>query len=433
VAFERIRIAAMRLELGTFPVEEVLFGSTNQWQDGRLVVNRGELVELIRSDSRITGAKIELASPGESTRITHVRDVVEPRIKVRGPGAVYPGVCGRPVTVVGDGQTHRLAGVSVVEVSEVPNWRGAYGNDTVIDMSGPAAEIVPYGSLFNLCVVLEVDPSIDIESQNDALHRATLAVSDRLAATIVDLDPPALQTFELIGTDLALPKVVYITCHNSPEHYAQSLTAFGTAIYGFTRQTPPWVLHPNELLDGAISCSESWAMVNNPVVLELYSRHGRDLDFAGCIAIRTRWSSQDEKDVTATQCAKLAMLLGAEGAVVTWDAGGNDFMEVIRTVQACESAGVQTVFMTSEEPAHTGGPPLLEPLPEARAIVSAGVGRRLPTDGIDLPPVDRVIGPVEIVSDTNTRSAGSISAHDAVKGPRWADHYGFSRMSAFEF
>jgi hypothetical protein len=174
-------------------------------------------------------------------------------------------------------------------------------------------------------------------------------------------------------------------------------------------------------------------MVNNPVVLELYSRHGLDLDFAGCIAIRTRWSSQDEKDVTATQCAKLAVLLGAEGAVVTWDAGGNDFMEVIRTVQACEYAGVQTVFLTSEEPAHTGGPPLLEPLPEARAIVSAGVGRRLPTDGIDLPPVDRVIGPVEIVSDTNTRSAGSISAHDAVKGPRWADHYGFSRMSAFEF
>lgn len=300
-------------------------------------------------------------------------------------------------------------------------------------MSGPAAEIVPHGSLLNLCVILEVDPPNDVESQNDALYRAALAVPDRLAATIADLDAPALQTFESIVTDPALPKVVSTTCHNSPEHYAQSLTASGAVIHGFTRQTPPWALHPNEMFDGAISCRESWAMVNTPIVLELYSHHGLDMDFAGCIAIRIRWSSQDEKDVTATQCAKLAMLLEADGAVITWDAGGNDFMGVTRTVQACECAGIKTVFMTSEEPAHTGGPPVLEPLPEARAIVSAGAGRRLPTDGIELPPVDRVTGPIEIVSDTNTRSARSISAHDAVRRPLWTDHFSFSRMSAFEF
>ena len=117
----------MSLELGTFPVQEVQFGSRNRWHEGRLEVSRGELVELVRSESRITDAKTELASPGESTRITHVRDVVESRIKVRGPGAVYPGVCGRPMMVVGEGRTRRLAGLSVVVVSEVPYWRGAHG------------------------------------------------------------------------------------------------------------------------------------------------------------------------------------------------------------------------------------------------------------------------------------------------------------------
>jgi hypothetical protein len=60
------------------------------------------------------------------------------------------------------------------------------------------------------------------------------------------------------------------------------------------------------------------------------------------------------------------------------------------------------------------------------------VGRRLPTDGILLPPVDRVIGPEEIVADTNTRD-GVISAHGPIRGVRWADHYGFARMSAFDY
>ena len=68
----------MRLELGTFPVEEVRFGSATRWDDGLLEVNRAELEELIRSDSRITSVSVELACPGESTRITHVRDVIDP-------------------------------------------------------------------------------------------------------------------------------------------------------------------------------------------------------------------------------------------------------------------------------------------------------------------------------------------------------------------
>ena len=96
-----------------------------------------------------------------------------------------------------------------------------------------------------------------------------------------------------------------------------------------------------------------------------------DAKKAVAIAIRTRWSQQVEKDVTSNQAAKLASQIGATGAVVTWDAGGNDFMEVIRTVQACEKMGINTVFLTTEEHPDTGSP-LLEPLPEARAIVTTG-------------------------------------------------------------
>ena len=72
----------MRLDLGTFPVHEVVFGSRTGWNDGVLTVSRGQLVDRIRRDNRILDAEIELARPGESLRIVNVRDVIEPRVKV---------------------------------------------------------------------------------------------------------------------------------------------------------------------------------------------------------------------------------------------------------------------------------------------------------------------------------------------------------------
>ena len=78
-------------------------------------------------------------------------------------------------------------------------------------------------------------------------------------------------------------------------------------------------------------------------------------------------------------------MLGAQGAVVTWDAGGNEFIEVVRTIQACERLGIKTVFLTSEDDATDGAPTMLEPLPEADAIVSTSffknVTLRWPTRG----------------------------------------------------
>lgn len=423
----------MQLELGTFPVTDVGFGQRTCWQDGVLEINREQVVRAVRNDPRITRVQLEVARPGDSLRITAMRDIIEPRVKTRGTGTVYPGVCGRSVETVGEGRTHRLSGVSVIEISADQDGRGRYRNSSFIDMSGPGAETVPYGSLLNLCLVMQTDPNLHIEDQSDALHRAALTVSDLLASTTLDLQSPTLDVFELKPVDASLPRVVYITCHNSPQHYANSLTAWGTAIYGLTRQTPPWVLHPNELLDGAICCGDSWRMVNNPVLLELYRRHGTDLNFVGCIAIRTRWSSQAEKDITSRQCAKLARMMGTTGAVVTWDAGGNDFMEVIRTVQACEALGIKTVFLTYEEPTNFGGSPLLEPLPEAKAIVSIGIGTGLRAEvGVPLPPVERVIGIETLVADPNTQT-GTISARGPIESTRWVDYYGFGCLSGFSY
>ena len=174
------------------------------------------------------------------------------------------------------------------------------------------------------------------------------------------LTPPQREVFELTPVDPALPQVVYIWCVHSPQAMSGSPTAFCTTTYGLTQLTPPWYLHPNEILDGALTgpyrtaFAMSWTVANNPLFLDLYRRHGRDWNFLGVITLRTEWTTQTEKQLMANQTAKLAKQLGAQGAVVTWDAGGNEFIEVVRSIQACERLGIKTVFLTSEDDATDG-------------------------------------------------------------------------------
>ena len=428
----------MKLALGSFPVVDVVFGAATRWREGVLEVDAHELVAAIRRDKRILDAELHLLRPGERVRLTNVRDLIEPRIKVDGAGVCYPGICGRPNLTVGEGRTHRLAGLAVVESADTVLYDGNDGwLDRWLDMYGPAAEAAPTGNLLNLALILKVEPGIVAQERSDAAHRAALELADRLARTTIGLAAPEKRVYELTPPQSKLPKVVYIVCLRSPQHYAGSLYASWVGIYGMTRLTPPWLLHPNELLDGAIggpasshSAATTWAMTNDPIVQDLYDGHGVEHDFAGVIAIRTRWTAQEEKDLTAYQAAKLARLLGADGALVTYDAGGNDFMEVMQTVQACERLGIKTVLVTGESPPESEGLPLLMELPEADAIVSTGCGRP-GTEALVIPEPDVVLGGDELFA-TQDRPWERISARSVMSGHRWRDQVGLSRISSFE-
>jgi glycine reductase len=434
----------MRLELGTFPVRDARFGSRTRWADGVLEIDRDAALAAVREDGLVASARLELARPGESVRIWPVRDVVEPRVKVEGPGVTYPGWFGRSIETVGRGRTHRLGGLGVLEVSSV-NWHDAGGDfvDQYIDMSGPWAELIPESKLVNLCLVVEPDPAIDIHSKNEVVHRATLAVADHLANAVRDLTPPHIETFELPPAP-GLPGVVYIQCVHSPQAMSHSEHTFCTGTYGMTRLTPPWLIHPNEILDGALSgpyrtmFATSWTVMNNPLLLELYRRHGETLAFLGVIVFRTEWTTQHEKDLMAEQAAKLAKMLGASGALVTWDAGGNEYIEVVHTVRACERLGIKTVFLTSEDNPEGGAPSLLKPLPEADAIVTTGFFNASLLDLGLMPPVERVIGygtkRAGSAEDATILMRGDVDAKGAIPPPwRYDDHYGFNRLSSFAY
>ena len=435
----------MRLELGSFPVHDIVFSNRTRWHDGVLEVDARALLDEVRADPRITRAELELARPGESVRIWPVRDAIEPRVKVEGPGVAYPGICGRPIDTVGQGRTHRLAGMSLVEVSEVlPHDAGGDYNAIFYDMSGPWADVIPMSKLLNLCFLVEADPRLTVLDQNDAVHRATLLLADKLAATTVGLEPPEREAFELKPVDPALPRIVYMPCLHSAQAMAgNSANAFfcTTTTYGLSQLSAPWILHPNEVLDGAITgpyrIASSWHVANNRILLELYRRHGVDLNFLGVIAVRTEWTTMHEKELMCLQTAKIAKMMGAQGAIVAWDAGGNEFLEVIHTVRACERAGVKAVLLTTEDDPTGNAPTLLEPLPEADAIVSAFIPGTpypgmAPVDGVPmLPPVERVIG-------SPTRLTGPVRDEVIVTAgplppPRYNDTYGFGRLSGVEY
>ncbi len=445
----------MELLLGTFPVDAVGFGMPAGWHAGRLTVDPSRVRELVLDDPRIRSVAVDVVEPGEATRVVQIRDIVEPRVKVRGRGHVYPAIAGHPADTVGDGETRRYSGFGVMLCSEaLPHIRRAVSaaTDSLIDMSGPGAVTV-YSTLRYLILTVETAPELELTEWNEALRGVLHRVADDLARHLVALDPPRQERFALDPVDGGLPRVVHVHTLN-----ASMVPGIGTGIYGYTPHALPVLLHPNEMLDGAIvgdavvgypgKCT--WLHVNNPVLPALYRRHGVDLAWVGSIISRTRWGALVEKQRSAYQTAKLAAMLGARGALVTWNHGGNDLIEVMLTIQELERAGIKTTFLTIESDikvvrlvpalAETGSdePPLLFSVPEANAIVSTGT--LAPAD--PLPAMARVVGGQELVFDqerpeVRMPAAGplDLEALSGAYSPIFGhfDNYGLGRQTYLEY
>src|SRR5207247_1427775 len=222
--------------------------------------------------------------------------------------------------------------------------------DSLIDMSGPGAVTV-YSTLRYLVLVLETEPDLELTDWNDALRSAGHRVAGHLAGLLRDAEPVGRERFALDPVEIPLPRVVHVHTLN-----ASMVPGIGTGIYGFTQHALPLLLHPNEILDGAIAGDAvvgypgkcTWLHVNNPVVTALYARHGQDIEWVGSIIARTRWGALREKQLSAYQTVKLAQMLRAQGALVTWNHGGNDLIEVLLTIPGLAKAALKTGFLNRE-------------------------------------------------------------------------------------
>ena len=383
----------MDLTLAAFPVHRAEFGEPAAWRDGVLTVEPAALRRLVLSDPRIGEARLELAHPGDSLRVLRALDAVEPLTKVTGPSSVFPGFLGPPDTC-GRGRTHRLDGFTAVAVTEFPFPAAGVQafEEGIIEMSGPGAAYSGCADRVNLVLVLAPGAVASNVDYDDAVRRATLRVAEALAALTRHLAAARVERFALGPRRPDLLRVVWVHQVRAQGPMVQTFL-YGHELSGMV----PTILHPNELLDGALvggnyktgSKTPTFRHTRHPALLSLYARHGHELELAGVIIARGHHETEFLKRRSAQFVTKLAGMLGAEAALCTYEATGNTHIDFMLTVQALERAGISTASAVHEY----GGPDgadasLVDFVPEAVALASSGgIDRRLA-----LPAVERVIG-----------------------------------------
>jgi glycine reductase complex component B subunit alpha and beta len=420
----------MKLDLAEFPVKHLRLGGRFAYRNGTLDMDEAELVDLVLQDPRITNASLAVAMPGEKTRITGIRDIVEPRYKVSGNGQVFPGVLG-PVADVGEGTTHRLSGMTVIAAAAYEGTIRAgttVQRSAILDMTGPAAEISRFSAHAHLVVSFRLASGLGELDAHTAIQLAEYKVARRLAQVTVELSPESVRSFDLSTETAGLPRVMLVQgCITDPQHVHSGVGYYGLSL----RQSMATFLHPNELFDGAITVDTTrsgrgyypttWDWQNHPLVLRLYEVHGKDLNFAGVILQRIRFETAHGKEVGAQNAARLAKMFRADGALLTWIGGGNAFVDVMLTLQACERNEIKTVLVTYEHGGKEGrDSPLLFYLPEADGVVTTGSLDR----AVELPAMDKVIGPYEEIKVLSypgvpaspARGALSLEARDVIIG-----------------
>jgi sarcosine reductase len=388
---------AFELELGLFPVQRLEFAAQSRYDHGTLAIDRAALLAAIAEPRAIGEVDIHLTHPGESCRIVHVLDAVAPMIKVQGRSTVYPGFFG-PAIPAGSGRDHLLSGAAVVVSATFPEpTSGALSaGEAIIDMSGPAAPYCAFSDTANVVLVCHPAPGASNADFDAALQRAKLRAAVYLAGIASGLTPPTLKHYALGDVDPDLPRAVYIDQLHQQGLLAQTFF-YGKHIQGLE----PTMVHPNEMLDGALVNGNyrqpgraiTYGHTDNFVVRELYRRHGHDVNFLGVVIGRGWQDTQYLKERQGWMMARVARLLGAQLAIISADVGGtggNNTIDFMQTIKACEQMGIRTVAILQEAGNPDGSDPtLVDYVPEADALVSVGgIGWHTPA----APAVARVIG-----------------------------------------
>ena len=383
----------MRLELASYHVSEIDFGTRTYLENHRLMIDRAELESMLAPDPSFASIHVELARPGERVRIVHVLDQFEPRLKIDG-GPTFPGFLGPPATV-GNGRTHRLANVAVLQAGEfpVPVTGLLSVHESTVDMDGPGQAYSPFGSTLNVVLVPTPAEGVDNERYDASLRLAGLKTACYLAEATRDLDPDGVRVYDFADADHDLPRVVYIDQLQSQGIFAR------TFIYGHhANELLPTFLNANEIIDGALVNgvyvyasvnTPTYLHCNNPVINALNAVHGTELNFVGTVISKGHNYSQTLKERSANYAANLAAWLRPDGAIVSLEGSGNAYVDVMLTVKRCEELGIRTTLLVAELGGHDGtDQPLTMSLPAADAMVTAGGADRL----VELPPVERAIG-----------------------------------------
>ncbi len=428
----------MRLELGKIQIKDIQFADVSKVENGVLYVNKDEICSLVLEDEHIKSVEMDLARPGEEVRITPVKDVIQPRVKVEGKGGIFPGVLSE-VETVGEGKTNVLEGAAVVTCGKIVGFQ-----EGIIDMSGIGAEYTPFSKLNNLVLVIEAIDGIKPHDYEKAARMAGLKTAKFLGELARDITPDEVEVYETkplleqANEYPELPKVGYVYMLQT-----QGLL-HDTYVYGVdAKKIVPTVLYPTEIMDGAIlsgncvsACDKNttYHHLNNPIIKSLYAKHGKEINFMGVIITNENVYLAD-KQRSSNWTAKFTKYLGLDGAIVSQEGFGNPDTDLIMNCKKIEAEGVKTVIVTDEYAGRDGlSQSLADADPAANAVVTGGNANQL----IVLPPMKKVIGMLDYTDriaggfDGSLREDGSIEAElQVITGA--TNELGFNKLTAKTF
>jgi glycine reductase len=425
----------MKLEIGQIFIRDIQFDAVSRVENNILYVNTEELKALLLEDEHLASVNFEIAKPGEKTRIIPVKDVIEPRVKVDGGGGIFPGVLAK-VEAVGSGRTNVLKGAAVVTTGRIVGFQ-----EGIIDMSGPGADYTPFSKLNNLVLICETVDGLKQHAHEKVVRFAGLKAAAYLGRLAKELVADEVKTFETptikegILKYPDLPRVAYVLMLQS-----QGLL-HDTYVYGVDmKQSLTTMLYPTELMDGAIisgncvsACDKNttYHHLNNPVVEDLFAKHGTELNFVGVIITNENVYLAD-KERSSDWTAKLVELLGVDGVVISQEGFGNPDTDLIMNCKKIEAKGVKTVIITDEYAGRDGASQsLADADPSADAVVTGGNANMV----VELPPMERIIGHKEAADviaggfDGSLKADGSIVAElQVITGA--TNELGFNKLSA---
>nr|WP_276009054.1 glycine/sarcosine/betaine reductase component B subunit [Aequitasia blattaphilus] len=421
--------------MGHIFIKDIVFSDTSKIEDGVLYVSKAELEKIVLSDEKLKEVSFDVAKPGESVRITPVKDVIEPRVKVEGEGGIFPGVIAK-VGTVGSGKTYALKGMAVVTAGKIVGFQ-----EGIIDMTGPGAEYTPFSKLNNLVMVCEPIEDIKPHQYEKAVRLAGFRVATYLGELSKSLTPDETKVYEtqtiMEGKEKYpdLPRVAYVQMLQS-----QGLL-HDTYVYGVdAKQTLSTIMNPTEVMDGAIvsgncvsACDKNttYHHLNNPVIHDMLEEHGKTLNFV-CQILTNENVYLADKERSSDWTAKMCEMLDLDGVIVSQEGFGNPDTDLIMNCKKIEAKGVKTVIITDEYAGRDGkSQSLADADAAADAVVTGGNANQV----IILPKLDKVIGTLDYVtkiagaSDETLREDGSLEVElQVITGA--TNETGFNKLSA---
>lgn len=425
----------MRLEMGHIYIKDIQFGPESKIEDGVLYVSEEAVKAVALEEEKIKSVSLDIARPGESVRITPVKDVIEPRVKVEGRGGIFPGVISKTDTV-GEGKTYALKGMAVVTAGKIVGFQ-----EGIIDMTGPGAEYTPFSKTQNLVMVCEPVEGIEPHDYEKAVRIAGFKVAVYIGELARDLTPDETKVYETCTVKEGiekypdLPRVAYVQMLQS-----QGLL-HDTYVYGVdAKRIVPTILSPTEIMDGAIvsgncvsACDKNptYVHLNNPVVHDLFEQHGKTLNFV-CQIITNENVYLADKLRSSDWTAKLCKMLDLDGVIVSQEGFGNPDTDLILNCKKIEAEGVKTVIITDEYAGRDGkSQSLADADVAADAVITGGNANQV----IILPKLDKVIGTLDYVtkiagaSEETLREDGSLEVElQVITGA--TNETGFNKLSA---